>query len=382
MLAQLLTLLAAAAPAAEPPKTVSPVTVTAAPSDKIEKHPDAVVDSVGGADDAIGEYVAVWPRRAYNAGKDGRVSLSCRIGVHGIAEWCTVAAESPPGLGFGRAALELRPTFKLKPAKGPDGQPIASMMTVNVGFRSPDFQFDFAAFDQSMRTHKEIGQVDVPVQHNRLEMHPVVMVDNPEWASAAGFEDLAAAYPAAGAGAEGYAAAHCRVERSGRDAGTLHACQIIKEAPHGQGFGKAALSLMPKFRVLPAALLRAPTDAPLWVDVPVRLSPPAEAADRTVHAPIWLLNLDPAAAQQVFPPEAAAQGLTSGRGVARCTVAADGTLSACGPDPDEPDSLGFSAAAARLASAMRMNLWAADGAPVKGGVVHIPIRLNLKAGGD
>jgi hypothetical protein len=33
---------------------------------------------------------------------------------------------------------------------------------------------------------------------------------------------------------------------------------------------------------------------------------------------------------------------------------------------------------ATLASKMRMNLWSADGAPVGGGVVHIPIRLNLK----
>jgi hypothetical protein len=256
------------------------------------------------------------------------------------------------------------------------------MMTVNVGFKAPDFQFDFAAFERSMRTHKDIGQVDIPVQHNRLEMHAVVMVDNPVWSSAASFEDLAAAYPAKGGGVEGYAAAHCRVERSGREAGTLHACFVIMEAPGGQGFGKAALSLMPKFRVLPAVLVRAPQEAPLWVDVPVRLTPPAEAADRTVSAPIWLLKADPVTAQGVFPPEAAAQGLTSGRGVARCTVATDGTLFACGPDPDEPDNLGFSAAAAKLASAMRMNLWSADGAPVEGGVVHIPIRMNLKAGGD
>lgn len=292
MLAQLLALLAAAAPAPAPaaspapPKTVSPVTVTAAPSGDIDKHPDATVNSVGGADDAIGDYVAVWPRKAYHAGKDGRVSLSCRIDVHGLAEWCKVAAETPPDLGFGRAALELRPTFKLKPRQGPDGQPIAAMMTVNVGFKAPDFQFDFAQFVQSLRTHAEVGQVDVPVRGNRLEMHPIVMVDNPVWASAAGFDDLAAAYPAKGGGGEGYAATHCRVERSGRDAGTLHSCQVIKEAPQGQGFGKAALTLMPRFRVMPAALARAPQEAPLWVDVPVRLVPPAEAADRTVHAPV------------------------------------------------------------------------------------------------
>ena len=62
MLAQLLALLAAAVPAsapgaasdAQPPKTVSPVTVTAAPSTEIEKHPDATVSSVSGDDEAIG----------------------------------------------------------------------------------------------------------------------------------------------------------------------------------------------------------------------------------------------------------------------------------------------------------------------------------------
>ena len=66
------------------------------------------------------------------------------------------------------------------------------------------------------------------------------------------------------------------------------------------------------------------------------------------------------------------------RGVARCTVGPDGAMSDCVPEPGEPDGLGFSEAAAKLASAMRMNLWSADGAPVQGGVVHIPIRLNLK----
>ncbi len=48
------------------------------------------------------------------------------------------------------------------------------------------------------------------------------------------------------------------------------------------------------------------------------------------------------------------------------------------PEAGDPDGLGFSEAAAKLASTMRMNLWSADGAPVEGGVVHIPIRLNLK----
>jgi hypothetical protein len=62
-------------------------------------------------------------------------------------------------------------------------------------------------------------------------------------------------------------------------------------------------------------------------------------------------------------------------------VAADGALTQCAPEAAEPAGLGFSEAAAKLASTMKMNLWSTDGAPVEGGVVHIPIRLNLKAVG-
>ncbi len=389
MLAQLLALMAAAQPAAapapaaaQPPKTVSPVTITAAPSDKIEKNPDATVNSVGGVDDAHGNAVAIWPRRAYARGKDGRVTLSCLVDAHGIAEWCRVLAEEPAGEGFGRAALEMRPTFKLTPVQGADGKPVTAMMTVNVGFKAPGTELDSDGTAAATAANT-MGAAPVDtgsLRGNRLEMHPVVMIDNPVWAAAASFDDLARAYPAKAGGAEGYVVYHCQVDRSGRNAGALHGCQIIKEAPTGKGFDQAALSLMPKFRLLPAALARAPAGPPLWVDVPVRFAP-ATFADRTVSAPVWLRDHAAPAPPVVYPKEAAAQGVTSGRGMARCTVAADGTLSACAPEAAEPDGLGFSEAAVKLASAMRINLWSADGVPVEGGVVHVPIRLNLKDGG-
>ncbi|HLZ77673.1 TonB family protein [Phenylobacterium sp.] len=380
MLAELLALFAAAAPeSAAPTRTVSPVTVTATPSTEIAGHPDATVNSAGSSDDALGDALAIWPRRAYHSGASGRVTLSCRVDAHGLAEWCRVIGESPAGQGFGRAALEMRPSFKLTPVQGPDG-PITAMMTVNVGFKAPatELDSDGTGAATAANTMGAAPVVSGPIHGNRLEMHAVVMVDNPVWTSAANFDDLARAYPAKGGGAEGYAAAHCQVQRSGRDAGALSRCQIIKESPKGQGFGQAAISLMPKFRVMPAVLARAPGDAPLWVDVPVRLSPPDKAAERTVKAPIWLLNVDPESVPKVFPPEAAAKGLTSGRGVVRCTVADDGTVGSCVPEPGDPDGLGFSEAAVKLATAMRMNLWSADGAPVEGGVVHIPIRINLR----
>ena len=90
-----------------------------------------------------------------------------------------------------------------------------------------------------------------------------------------------------------------------------------------------------------------------------------------------LAGFDPAVAQKLFPPEAAGQGLTSGLGKARCVVATDGALTGCTALPGDPDGLGFSEAAVKLASAMRMNPWTAEGGPVDGAIVNLPIRFKL-----
>jgi hypothetical protein len=318
----LLLILAAAAPAAaeapaQPaPNTVAPVTVTRA-------QPVVATVKMASDDTAIGQYVSIWPTRAWQGGRSGKVTLSCKIDVHGLAEWCKVANETPEGRGFGAAALQLRPMLKLPPATGPDG-PHDAVMDIAIDFKAPDSQYSF--------------------------------------------DDLARAYPSEAGGVEGYAVAHCKVERSG----ALTHCLPVKEEPTGKGFGTAAKALAAKFRVEPT-LAAQPHRDPLWVDIPMRITPPAK--EPTVMAPTWLTGF--AVTPKIFPPEAAAQGVTTGRGVARCTVIRDGTLAGCTPEPGEPEGVGFSEAAAKLASTLKMNLWSADAQPVEGGVVHIAIRLNL-----
>jgi len=160
--------------------------------------------------------------------------------------------------------------------------------------------------------------------------------------------------------------------------GSLTACVATKEDPEKHGFGKAAIGLAAKFRVAPQ-WTTAPHHADIWVDIPIRFPAPGVPDDRTVRSPYWVAGFDPDQALKVFPREAADKGLTSGYGVARCVVAKDGTPTACSPQPADPEGLGFSEAAVRLAGSMRMNPWLPNGEPVDGTAVEIGVRLSLKS---
>jgi protein TonB len=353
----------------------SPVVVHPLPPKRASgPPPDATVD-VPMDDTAIGEFASVWPRAAYEARVHGEVTLSCEVDRHGLAEHCDVAAEDPPGKGFGQAALLLRPTFKLKPAHDASG-PIDSTMRIAIEFKPPDPQFIIIGAKSG--PVGDCGGLGPPcpewrVIGNPLNRRNITMVDNPVWAAAPTFDDVAQAYPAKAGGMEGYAVAHCEVMRSG----ALTGCQITKEAPERHGFGKAAATLARKFKVDPEIAAARPHDD-LWVDVAIRFPPPGAAPDRSIGSPRWVAGFDPDEALALYPPEAAAKGVASGRGVARCVVAPGGGLTSCTPQPGDPDGLGFSEAAVQLASTMRMNPWTPDASPVDGAVVDVAVRLNLK----
>ena len=352
MILQLLAAAAVATAAAPPEPSADSHTVVVRPT-----PPTGGTVEVHGDDTAGGDFVAVWPATAYSARTDGDVKLSCQIDVFGLAESCQVLSESPRNKGFGHAALELRPTFRLKPA--PDG-PATRTLSFDLHFKAPDPQWGFGG-----DPHRVIG--------GPLAMRNVTMLDNPVWAQAASYDDMVRAYPPKAGKLDGYAAVHCMVLRGG----ALNGCQIIKEDPGKLGFGAAAVTLARQFRVAPETLAKHYTSS-LWVDVPIRFFAPGSAAERTVVSPVWMAGMDPGRAPKVYPPEAAAAGVTSGRGVARCTVGADGSLTNCAPETAEPPGLGFSEAAVKLASTMKMAPWSADAAPVDGATVRVGIRLNLK----
>ena len=377
MLAQSLAVLAAAAtpaagvaPAPAQATTVSPLTI------RPDGKPGAVAAVIDmGADDRVrGEFVAIWPGKAYREGAEGRVILRCRINVHGLAEVCGVKSETPAGKGFGAAALQLRPTFKLPPAMGPDG-PAESQMDIAVKFHPPQRDLDVQNLQKADTAFyggdpkNNVSLLDRDFRGNPMVSQAVTMLSRPVWALAPGFDDVAQAYPAAAAGAEGYVVVHCQVLPTG----DLKACVSVKETPDKLGFARAALGLTSRFKVAPE-LAVAPDRKPLWVDIPIRLAPPDAGQDRAIALPHWLTDLS--ATPNPFPAQAAARGVKSGVGVADCVVGPAGALLQCAPLAGAPDGLGFSEAVAQLAAAQKVALWSDDAGPVLGGHIRLELRLE------
>lgn len=369
MIVGLLALLAAAATQAQSApggRQVSPVVVTAPPKDA--PRADATVE-IGSDQDSSG--VVIWPAGALQAGVSGYVTLACRVDAHGLAETCRVAYESPRGRGFGAAALALRPTFKLAPKVGPDG-PEPVDLNIAVSFRARPLEANLQEVMASAMGSMQVNGRTIMIHNNPMVTRPMTMMTEPAWAEAPDFDAWAAAYPPEGGGAEGYAVAHCRVDRTG----ALSHCTVAKEVPAGRGFGKAAVTLASRFRASPQAMASAPHGAPVEVDVPVRFPPPPQAADRTVRAPLWLAGADPQSLARELPPPR--DGGKPGRGaLVQCHVGAGGALTGCAVELTSPEGMEFDDAAVRLASRLRMNVWSAEAGPVVGGVVHLPVRSDL-----
>jgi hypothetical protein len=197
----------------------------------------------------------------------------------------------------------------------------------------------------------------------------------PRWVQAPTFADVGAAFPTVVRG-DGDVTVRCKVWSEG----AIGDCRLRDERPAGAGFAKAALSLIKRFRANMDGIVWRLGDN-LVADLKIHFTDPrsAEFVERRIAQPTWLTEADPAQAAALFPVAASAKGLRTGRGVASCGVAADGRLEDCVPLPGDPDGLGFSEAAVKIASVMRMNPWTDAGGPVDGAHVRLPIRFDLSA---
>jgi TonB family protein len=78
----------------------------------------------------------VYPELANDLGLGGFARINCRINSLGLVESCHVLSQTPPAMGFGRAALRLAPMFRFRPATGLAGA-IPSYVVIPVRFVPP-----------------------------------------------------------------------------------------------------------------------------------------------------------------------------------------------------------------------------------------------------
>ena len=289
------------------------------------------------------DLLAVYPREAYRRGENGLATIDCIVGLQGALFDCLTISETPAGHHFGDAALALTPQFLMRPATK-DGKPVPSEVRIPINFKT------FA------------GDPGPP--------SPVVspaMV----WAEAPTYADVLAAYPpnAKAARTGGRATLYCQFRMDGR----LRGCEGVNDQPFGKGFHSAAQKLVEKFRAYPASSdgkgLR---DAS--IQLPFTFDPSMLDGNNTVGRPLWAglpSNDDVFAAFTGTPKNVGAVRVVLG-----CVVEQGGTVSGCKVLSENPAGKGFGQAALALSAKFKLSTWTAEGLPVVGGEVHIPIRFE------
>ncbi|MEW5683577.1 MAG: energy transducer TonB [Pseudomonadota bacterium] len=297
-----------------------------------------------------GDLKAVLPKKALEQGIDGRAIVSCVVTVQGSLTDCLPVEEHPAGIGFGDAAVALTPQLLMKPARLA-GAPTPS--TVNIPINWSGWGPASAAYTGG----RKVVRPDLP------------------WATAPSYAEVVAAYPAKAREAKvgGRATVACDLSQEGR----LVRCESISAEPKGYGFEAAAKSLTKLF----ALPVETPEDRKAMqsvsVHMPVVFAPSMLAESKPVIGkPIWARLPEGEALDKAFANINATEPV---RVMMGCTVAAGGALEGCKVESETPAGAGVGAAALGLAQAFRVTPWTAEGLPVIGGSIRIPLRYQARA---
>ncbi len=315
------------------------------------------------------QLLAGWPAEAAKRRQGGKALMECVVSIQGALRDCTVVSETPPGLGFGHAAVALSSQFVMTP-KMCNGAPRESKVTIPVNFDSQSADFSTGS--------RLPGGGFGPVYGAGGSLSAGgSIVSGVRWTEAPSYKQVAAALAieAVGLKSDGHVAVQCQISGEGR----LVGCKILSEIPAGAGLGKAAMTLTKDF-LAPTSTssgLSLRNDATV---VSFTFSP-AMLGDQVpvTGKPQWARlpeSLDIAAS---FPAAAKAAHVTVGHVALSCLIGQGGELTDCVVTRQSPEGLGFDKAALALSTLFQMTVWTDEGLPTIGSRVEIPLRYEAGA---
>ncbi len=302
---------------------------------------------------AVGQ---VYPTEALRTGRNGSATIACTLTVDGALSNCAKVSETPAGLGFGDATLNLAPDLNIQPATKA-GQPVATQISITASYAAPG---------ASVGTYLQGADV------NSLQK----VLTHPAFDFAPSYSQVVAAYPdrAKAERVSGRVSMSCTVAADGH---FIDPCLVTNEEPAGYGFGAAAVELARGFKVATTLADGASTVGASY-KLPVTFSTRMLQNGQTVAGTPNLVavptNQDLGAA---FPRAARAAGVSQARSALECTVAPGGTLTACSVVVESPAGYGVAMGAMQLASKYKVSQWSDDGLPVVGTRVRVPANYNL-----
>jgi len=179
-----------------------------------------------------------FPDKALRADTAGTVVLKCQVKLNHTLENCEVISESPVGFGFGDAAIKVAANLRVSPRVVDGVAQDASLFSTRINFsypKTPDSSTGASAY----------------------------YMLTAEWAKRPTPEQVQAAYPAKAGVQGGVATMICHAH----DDGSVGECVVANEAPIGQGFGEAALTLAPLFQTNRS--IKAPDGETLLLSIPI-----------------------------------------------------------------------------------------------------------------
>jgi TonB family protein len=288
--------------------------------------------------------LAVFPRGAFREGISGSARISCLATVQGVLTDCVVLDESPAGKGFGDAAVALTPQFLMKPARY-KGEPVPSPVNIPINFKMEGRGEVFGS--------KSVAPAALP------------------WAEAPSYADVAAAYPKAAAAQKkgGHVALDCDMKKDGR-----LDCREITAEPENLGFGAAAKKLSKQFRFTVSSKADEEATSRVSVQLPVTFDPEMLSGQpAAIGKPVWAKLPTADEQQAAFAKLDLKQ---PARAAMNCVVQPGGVLGDCAVTSEEPANSGLGAALLALTPKFRVTTWSAEGLPVVGARITVPMRYQ------